>query len=132
MARGLHDLVGHLRRRGARPGGAQPPDAELLARFADAGDEAAFELLVWRHSAMVYGTCRRVLRDEQDSEDAFQAAFLALARRAGSIAQGGSVGGWLHSVALRAALRARSARSARRVRERPQGDLAPASPAAGP
>jgi RNA polymerase sigma factor (sigma-70 family) len=134
MARGISDLVGHLRRRAAaRPGGAHPPpDAELLARFAAAGDQAAFELLVWRHSSMVLGTCRRVLRDEQDSEDAFQAAFLALARRAGSISQGGSVGGWLHQVALRAALRARSGRSARRVREQQLGGLAPASPAAGP
>jgi RNA polymerase sigma factor (sigma-70 family) len=86
------------------------PDAELLRRFAEARDEAAFELLVWRHGGMVLGTCRRVLGRSPDADDAFQAAFLALALRAGSVRCGSSLPGWLHRVALRAALRLRTGR----------------------
>ncbi|MFO0808930.1 MAG: RNA polymerase sigma factor [Gemmataceae bacterium] len=86
-------------------------DAALLARFAAWRDEAAFELLVFRHGPMVRGVCRRLLRHEQDAEDAFQATFLALARKAGSVR--GALGGWLYRVACHAALKAR-ARSAKR------------------
>jgi DNA-directed RNA polymerase specialized sigma24 family protein len=68
-------------------------DAQLLERFVNQRDEAAFELLVRRHGPLVLGVCRRVLRDGHEAEDAFQATFLALARRAGSIARHGSVGG---------------------------------------
>ena len=80
-------------------------DAELLQRFTATRDEAAFELLVWRHGAMVLGLCRRAVRDEQLAEDAFQAVFLVLARKAGLI-RGGNVGGWLFGVARRVAARA--------------------------
>ncbi len=93
-------------------------DAELLRRYAAGGDEAAFELLVWRHAGLVLGVCRRVLRHEQDAEDAFQATWLALARRARTVARGGSVGGWLYKVASRAALRLRARAEARARRER--------------
>jgi RNA polymerase sigma factor (sigma-70 family) len=86
------------------------PDAELLRRFAETRDEAAFELLVWRHGGMVLGTCRRVLGRSVDADDAFQATFLALARRAGSVRRGESLPGWLHRVALRSALRLRAGR----------------------
>ncbi|HVK16911.1 MAG TPA: sigma factor, partial [Fimbriiglobus sp.] len=76
------------------PGDADPvSDAELLARFARDRDQAAFELLVWRHGSMVFGACRRILRDAHLAEDAFQAAFLILARKAGSVRAGGSVAG---------------------------------------
>src|SRR5215813_12154304 len=98
-------------------------DAELLERFVRRRDEAAFELLLWRHQRMVLGVCRRVLRDRHDAEDAFQATFLALVRRAGSHGRVGTVAGWLHRVAYHVALRARK-NAARR--SGPQVDLAAA------
>ena len=79
------------------PGGVS--DATLLGRFVRAGDEAAFELLVWRHGPMVWGACRRVLRHEADAEDAFQATFLVLARKAAAIARRESVGNFLYGAA---------------------------------
>jgi RNA polymerase sigma factor (sigma-70 family) len=104
-----------LRRLARRPPGEADPvsDAELLARFARDRDQAAFELLVWRHGPMVFGACRRILRDSHLAEDAFQAAFLILARKAGSVRAGGSVAGWLHRVARRVAVRA--AKQRRRI-----------------
>ncbi|MBX9622328.1 MAG: sigma-70 family RNA polymerase sigma factor [Gemmataceae bacterium] len=93
--------------RGRPPEPGEPvPDAELLARFAGAGDEAAFELLVWRHAALVLGVCRRVVRDDHLAEDAFQATFLVLARKAGSV-RGANLSGWLFRVARRVAARTR-------------------------
>jgi RNA polymerase sigma factor (sigma-70 family) len=80
-----------------------PADADLLARFVDSRDEAAFELLVWRHGGMVHRVCRNLLRQEADADDAFQATFLALARDAASIAKGQSCAGWLYRVAFRMA-----------------------------
>src|SRR5262249_23249066 len=79
-------------------------DADLLARFRDARDPAAFELLVYRHGPMVWATCRRLLRDHHAAEDAFQATFLALARQTGRIRASASVPAWLHRVAVRAGL----------------------------
>jgi RNA polymerase sigma factor (sigma-70 family) len=96
-------------------------DAVLLERFIAGGDQAAFETLVWRHSALVLGVCRRVLRHEQDAEDAFQAAFLIFARKAGSIGNRQSLGAWLHRVALRAALACRAASPRRAVLEQYAG-----------
>jgi RNA polymerase sigma factor (sigma-70 family) len=93
-------------------------DADLLERFVTNQDEAAFELLVWRHGPLVLGTCRRVLGNAHDAEDAFQATFFALARKAGSIGCRESVSGWLYKVAYRVALRARTTQ-ARRQREGP-------------
>jgi RNA polymerase sigma factor (sigma-70 family) len=103
----LGAFLRRLRRVFERPGHPSPTDAEVLSRFAASGDEAAFELLVWRHGPAVLGLCRRLLRTEQDAEDAFQAAFLTLARRAQSIGRRASVGSWLYKVAFRIALRLR-------------------------
>ncbi len=84
-----------------------PADAELLRRFAESRDQAAFELLVWRHAGMVQATAFAVLRDRHLAEDAAQATFLALARRAGSVRANPS--GWLYRTARRAALHLRRA-----------------------
>jgi RNA polymerase sigma factor (sigma-70 family) len=106
-------------------------DAALLGRFVRERDQGAFELLVWRHGPMVLGACRRVLRHEQDAEDAFQAAFLILARKAASIGKGESLGRWLNKVAYRAALRARQAarRCEARLDERPPPEVERSGPA---
>ncbi len=96
-------------------------DRELLERFAarlgehDVNSELAFTTLVARHGVMVLQVCRAVLGDRHDAEDAFQATFLILATRAGSIRRGASVGSWLHGAALRVSACARS-RAARRRR----------------
>jgi RNA polymerase sigma factor (sigma-70 family) len=80
------------------------PDSELVGRFA-AGSGEAFAALVRRHGPMVLGVCRRVLRHQQDAEDAFQATFLALARKVEALRKHEAVGGWLHRIALRIAVR---------------------------
>jgi RNA polymerase sigma factor (sigma-70 family) len=93
------------------------PDTELLRRFVQSQEETAFAALVQRHGALVLGVCRRVLQHTQDTEDAFQASFLVLARKASSIQSYQSVAGWLYKVAYRIALRARASRSQRQRRE---------------
>lgn len=104
----LYSILVHLHRR--HPSDADGlPDAELLDRFVRLGDEASFELLVWRHERMVLGVCRRLLHDEHDAEDAFQAAFLTLARKASLIGRREAVASWLYKVAYRCALRVREA-----------------------
>src|SRR6516165_12449077 len=90
-------------------------DASLLARFVDQWDQAAFRDLLCRHGPMVLGVCRRILRDPHAAEDAFQATFLLLVRKAGSVRKRGSVGPWLYGVARRVALEARGAASRRHV-----------------
>jgi RNA polymerase sigma factor (sigma-70 family) len=82
-------------------------DTELLAHFADTRDEMAFAVLVWRHGTLVWGTCRRILGNTPDAEDAFQATFLDLAREAGR-SPVKNLAGWLHQVARRTALDLRS------------------------
>jgi RNA polymerase sigma factor (sigma-70 family) len=101
----------------------------LLEQFAARRDEGAFTALVDRHGPMVLGVCRRVLRQEQDAEDAFQATFLVLARNAGSRAWRVSVGPWLYAVALRVALKARTLAARRRTRHTEMVDEVAAEPA---
>jgi RNA polymerase sigma factor (sigma-70 family) len=92
-------------------------DAELLERFLSQHEEPAFGELVQRHGPIVLGLCRRVLRNQHDAEDAFQATFLVLARKGGSIRRPRSLAGWLLHVARRVALRARANADRRRRRE---------------
>jgi RNA polymerase sigma factor (sigma-70 family) len=94
------------------------PDQQLLERFVVGREEDAFTALVRRHGPMVAGVCRRVLRETHDAEDAFQATFLVLARKAASIRKGESVASWLHGVALRVSRKARVAAARRTLRER--------------
>jgi RNA polymerase sigma factor (sigma-70 family) len=98
-------------------------DHDLLERYVTARDESAFAALVKRHGPMVLGLCWRVLRQRQDAEDAFQAAFLVLARKAGAIRKREALAGWLYSVAFRAANKLRAARARRQAREAPWRDL---------
>jgi RNA polymerase sigma factor (sigma-70 family) len=95
----------------------QLSDAMLLERFVTRREEAAFVTLVERHGPLVEGVCRRVLRDDHDVEDVYQATFLVLARKASHIPWSGSVGGWLRAVAHRLALHARADLERRRTRE---------------
>jgi RNA polymerase sigma factor (sigma-70 family) len=93
-------------------------DGELLERFVQRRDEAAFAALVRRHGPMVLAVCRRVLHDAHDAEDAFQATFLVLAKKAASIRKQDSAAGWLCRVAYHVAGTARTQVARRRARER--------------
>ena len=106
-----------------------PSDTELLGRFAELRDSAAFELLVWRHADMVYRTSRGVLRDHHAAEDVTQAAFLTLARKANSIAKREAVAGWLYRVARRMAVRL-AMRRGKRLRTSDKLEHLPATTAA--
>jgi RNA polymerase sigma factor (sigma-70 family) len=90
-------------------------DVLLLDRFVEQWDQAAFRDLMSRHGTMVLGVCRRILRDPHAAEDAFQATFLLLVRKAGSVRKRGSVGPWLYGVAQRVALEARGVAAQRQV-----------------
>src|SRR5262245_46769659 len=106
----LRDL-GRLFRNGVTPQG----DKALLAAFLSDGDESAFEEIVARHGSMVLGVCRRLLGDPHDADDAFQATFLLLVRKARQLRDADRLGPWLYGVATRVAAKAR-AREARRRR----------------
>src|SRR5262245_26635151 len=110
MASGqLRTILQHLQRL-APVGPRNHSDDQLLGNFVIDGDEAAFEILVWRYGPLVYNVCRRVLHHADDVEDAFQATFLILFRKASTIRNRATIAGWLHHVAHRVALRARAAR----------------------
>src|SRR5262245_43250308 len=93
------------------------PDGQLLERFALHRDESAFEVLVRRYGRLVLGVCRRVLRDPHSAEDAFQATFLVLVHKAGSLDRQRPIADWLYTVAFRLACRARLNASRRQQRE---------------
>src|SRR5260370_38836101 len=110
-------LLGHIRQLvGPRPDSRT--DRELLHSFLAGREEASFGLLIQRHAPLVWGVCRRALRHEQDAEDAFQAAFLILAKKAASIRNTETVGGWLQGAAWRTTRNARRGRIRRLPRQR--------------
>jgi RNA polymerase sigma factor (sigma-70 family) len=108
MAEQPEVILRHIRKVVGDNPGEDTPDAQLLRQFATRQDEAAFAALVRRHGPMVLGLCRRLLRHAQDAEDVFQATFLVLARKAGSVRKGQSVGSFLHGVSWRLARKARA------------------------
>src|SRR5437660_3960789 len=97
----LDAMLRQLRRLGGTQGHAAMTDAQLLEQFVRLRDEAAFEVLVWRHGPGILSLCRRLLRHGHDAEDAFQATFLTLVRKANTVTKHGSVGSWLYKVAYR-------------------------------
>lgn len=101
-------------RRSFVPSASEPSDRQLLARFAESRDQDAFTVLVRRHGPMVLAVCRRVLGEIADAEDAFQATFVVLARKAGASGWQESLGSWLYEVAYRCAAKARTASARRR------------------
>ncbi len=113
----LTKVVRQLRAAMAGREAARLTDDELWRRYVCERDDSAFEALVRKHGPMVLGVCRRVLRNQHDAEDAFQATFLVLVRKANSLRSPRTLAGWLHGVALRTALEARSAAARRRVKE---------------
>jgi RNA polymerase sigma factor (sigma-70 family) len=98
-------------------------DGQLLERYIAQQDEAAFELLLIRHGPMVLGVCRRILGQQADAEDAFQATFLVLVRKAETVRPREQVGSWLYGVAYNTALKARAAAAKRKAREREVGAM---------
>jgi RNA polymerase sigma factor (sigma-70 family) len=114
----MNTVIRHLRQAVLLRDGAGTTDGELLASFIDEKDAVAFETLVRRHGPMVLAVCRRVVRNHHDAEDAFQATFLVLARKASSVRPRGMVANWLHGVAYRTALKARTMTAKRQMREK--------------
>src|SRR5437764_2077990 len=112
---------------GARDAG-DTTDADLLDRFAARREEAAFTALLERHGPLVLGVCRRVLGNAEDADDAFQATFLVLVRKAGSIRKSDSVASWLYGVAYRVSLEARTRAARRRAHEKRAANMGQADP----
>src|SRR4051812_298484 len=102
---------------------ARLTDGQLLEGYLSGHDDAALAALVRRHGPMVWGVCRRVLSSHHDAEDAFQATFLVLVRRAASIASRELLANWLYRVAHQTALKARAMAARRSARERQVPDL---------
>jgi RNA polymerase sigma factor (sigma-70 family) len=124
-------LVQHIRRLATPSESPADTDAVLLDQFIAHQNEDSFAALVRRHGPMVLGVCRRILGNVHDAEDAYQAAFLVLARKAASVKPHHALAAWLYGVARRVALKARTANSRRMRAKRPLA-LPPADPHASP
>ena len=114
----MHWVIRHLRRAALLREGADRTDGQLLESFISRREAAALEVLVQRHAPMVWGVCRRIVQDHHDAEDAFQATFLVLVRKATAIVPRRMVAYWLYGVARQTALKARATRAKRQARER--------------
>ena len=113
-----NEIINHLRRAVLRRDGAGLTDSQLLECYVLQREEAAFAALVHRHGPMVWGVCHRLLHHHQDTEDAFQATFLVLVRKASTLASRELLANWLYGVAYRTACKARGMIFKRRLRER--------------
>src|SRR5215472_15086507 len=118
------EVLQHLRRAVLLRDRTPLPDGQLLEGYINRRDEAALAALVRRHGPMVWGVCRRVLANYHDAEDAFQATFLVLVRRAASIASRELLANWLYGVAHQTALKARATSAKRCARERQVMEMA--------
>jgi RNA polymerase sigma factor (sigma-70 family) len=124
MATGeLSGVIQLLRRATLLRDGAGLTDGQLLGDYLSRRDQAALAALVRRHGSMVWGVCRRVLRNYHDAEDAFQATFLVLVRKAAAIASPELLANWLYGVAYQTARKARSTLARRKVRERQVAEM---------
>jgi len=128
MIPGPERLLGHIRRLVTRPVSDPAADSVLLGRYIARRDEAAFAALVARYGPMVLGVCRRVLTDAHAAEDALQATFMVLARKAAAIRRPDALAGWLYGVARRVALKAQAASARRRLHEAQSLHPAPSDP----
>jgi RNA polymerase sigma factor (sigma-70 family) len=115
--------IQHLRSALLLREGAELTDGQLLESFVSRREGTALEALVRRHGPMVWGVCRRILHSHHDAEDAFQATFLVLVRKAASVKPREMVGNWLYGVAHKTALKARAMASKQRARERQVMDM---------
>lgn len=121
MPTALNQLLARLRSDALRHDSADVTDGELLECYVTFRDDVAFEVLVRRHGPMVFGVCRRILQNDSDAEDAFQATFLVLVRKAATIRPRGMVGNWLYGVAHNTALKAKAMIHQRRAKETEAG-----------
>src|SRR5437763_15020413 len=112
----MHSALRHVRRVALSD---DLSDAQLLEAFLSRREDAAFEAILRRHGPMVFGVCRRVLRDAHLAEDCFQATFLVLVRKAGAVRAQGSLASWLYKVAYRAATKALAIRLRPQLKEPP-------------
>ncbi len=119
----IHPVLHHVRKLALRGDMATWTDGQLLQRYLADRDEGAFAALVQRHGPMVLGVCRRLLHDPHDADDAFQATFLVLVRKASSIVPRDMVANWLYGVAFQTAVRARSMRARQQQREKQVSDM---------
>src|SRR5271168_1870662 len=115
-------VIQHLRR-AALLRSVDLTDGQLLECFVGRREKAALEALVRRHGPMVWGVCRRILHNHHDAEDAFQATFLVLVRKAASIVPREMVANWLYGVAHQTALKARATAAKRKVREKQVAEM---------
>src|SRR5262245_57118369 len=114
----MSEVLQHLRQAELLRDGGRLPDGQLLEDYLRHREQAALAALVRRHGPMVWGVCRRALRNYHDAEDAFQATFLVLVRKAASIVPREMVANWLYGVARQSALKARATTAKRGARER--------------